>query len=607
MKQAAGAPPEEPEAKARRDAGRAPAEADAESALQRLESLQIGDWADIDQALDTLPRQPVASDTSRLLDPAADLRVAFATFDFGIDGVSMEIAKYATCLEKLKRSHGAECQIHCIAGDFYPAADHVLRSHWRRRRIAGCNGWAKWGDGRLFDRLFAEPMKEGSSASGEVARAVWSEALSIARMLSDYLAKRDVELLVTINVHSNPGNLSYALALVLAAETLGIHVLDSCHDFYWEAGKPAAERAPDEPPGPRDHFFTNHENRPFYRVFRRLLPWNGQRWHHFTINGVQRDVLARDLGLGPDRVSVLGTFVEPSYFIPCTKPHKKELRQRLATILGGGERVISTISVHRFRDSIPQWMEKQEPIVCTSSGGDSVLNIIYPTALLLLQPTRVIARKRIVRDLELIEALLDYRPFRALFEEVPELTLTLHITGPVPVEHRGDFEAVIVAYMALTRSLPKLIARRIFLALSAGKLGHSALGGRGVSNLEISDLYKLSDLVLLPSETEGRGLPIVEAAAAGVPIVCSRYQPEEVFSEVVGEDLDPGRRIAITTFPEGRFTGAFLQEVTDSLFLQQGLAGRMLHNRRVVAERFGMEALQECFIHGMKGAAGDPP
>ena len=117
------------------------------------------------------------------------------------------------------------------------------------------------------------------------------------------------------------------------------------------------------------------------------------------------------------------------------------------------------------------------------------------------------------------------------------MTVTLQITGPVPIEHRDDLERVVDAYRTTLDELPPDIARRVFLALSAGWQSHPTLD----DDIDIVDIYQLADLVVFPSQTEGRGLPIVEASAAGVPIVCSRYEPDAVFAEVVGEHLEPDR------------------------------------------------------------------
>jgi glycosyltransferase involved in cell wall biosynthesis len=128
-----------------------------------------------------------------------------------------------------------------------------------------------------------------------------------------------------------------------------------------------------------------------------------------------------------------------------------------------------------------------------------------------------------------------------------------------------------------------------------GHEDHPTLAENHLDRLYIQDIFKLADAVVFPSESEGRGLPIVESSAAGVPIVCSRYQPEAVFAGVVGEHLDEKLRIHYTLFPEGAFSDATLQEVTDILFFPERMAGRIAHNRAAVAERYSMKALQNTF------------
>ena len=78
---------------------------------------------------------------------------AFVTFDYGIDGVSIEIAKYAQALESLYEST-AQTNIHLIGGDFHSQADSVLKPEWQRYRIEGINGWSKWDGGKWFAALF---------------------------------------------------------------------------------------------------------------------------------------------------------------------------------------------------------------------------------------------------------------------------------------------------------------------------------------------------------------------------------------------------------------------------------------------------------------------
>ena len=220
-----------------------------------------------------------------------------------------------------------------------------------------------------------------------------------------------------------------------------------------------------------------------------------------------------------------------------------------------------------------------------------------------------IPRKRIPRDWDLIETLLAYAPFRLMFEDNPDLTLTLHISGPVPAEHTEDLREVVDGFRRVLETVPPFIARRLFLAMSAGKLGHSTFQGRGLDHLSIADLYHLADLVLLPSSTEGRGLPILEAAAAGLPVVCSRYHPREVFEALIGRKLKKKRRIRYTRFPGGRFPTDLLQEITDRVFLHDASSEMRVHNRCAVAARYSMREVTHTFataIEWLEGAHLDP-
>jgi glycosyltransferase involved in cell wall biosynthesis len=382
----------------------------------------------------------------------------------------------------------------------------------------------------------------------------------------------------------------------LASEISGVHVLNSNHDFYWEGGAPAENRRPGEAPGIRDHFFRNHGNRPFFEVFRRLLPWNGRRWIQVNINRKQSDTLVREHGFSRDVVREVGTAIDNSFFSRCSLQEKMLYRGTMAHILSNGSPIIRPVALDDHLASLSVWMKNQVPVVC-AADNDIEVNIASPSALYLLQPTRVIARKRIERDCHLLGALFDHEPFRSAFDEHPDRTLTLHITGPVPIEHEADLAAVLAAFGAVLRRLPSPLARRVFIAFSVGCEDHESLADEGLDRLHIDTIYKLADAVVFPSKTEGRGLPIVESSAARVPVICSRYCPEEVFAEVVGEHLDPDRRIRYTLFPEDGFTPKILGEITDIILFPARIEERIEHNYRAVEARYGMQAMTTSF-HG---------
>ena len=165
------------------------------------------------------------------------------------------------------------------------------------------------------------------------------------------------------------------------------------------------------------------------------------------------------------------------------------------------------------------------------------------------------------------------------------------MTGPVPIEHRECLERVVDHYRQVLDSVPTAIARRLFLAFSVGWQTHPTLD----EELDIVDIYQLADLVVFPSLTEGRGLPIPESAAAGIPIVCSQYDPPAVFSEVVGLGLPSDQWILHEEFPEGEFSDDLLAAITSILLDPESQRERIAHNRTAVRGRYSLDALRESF------------
>ena len=518
--------------------------------------------------------------------------LAFWTFDFGIDGVSIEIAKYAQCLQDILRTK-KKADIHFIAGDFHPQADNVLKPEWKRHRIDRANGWHKWDQGLWFDKLFSQEMSENSEISHQVAAEIWTQAVEMAQKLGQYLAENNISLLIPVNVNSNPGNLVTGLCTILVSELMGLYVLNSNHDFYWEGGKPADERTPGEKVGPRDKFFRNFDNKPFFSLFKRIYPWNGRRWIQVNINKLQAQNLL-DYGFPEDRVLEISTLVSDEFFREYKEEDIKSVRLRMAHILSGGHRLIQPISIESFAQNLETWMKGQTPLVCSARDGLS-LDLVSDQLHYLLQPTRIIDRKRIEKDWHLIAALLNHPPFRDDFLNNEKRQIVLHITGPAPIEHQADLESVLNAYKEVINPLQESVANRIFMAFSIGTEYHTSFENFKYKKLTIEDIYRLASVVVFPSLTEGRGLPIIESSAAGIPIICSRYQPEEIFAGVVGEDLIEDYQIRYIPFPENDYTGAVLDEISELLLHPQKRAEDNLHNVEVTRQRYSRQVMYSSF------------
>ena len=569
-----------------------------------LDDHQPHDWQDIIDLLDQVKRveKPALISQSEDILKVFSRGAAFLTFSYGIDGVSIEIAKYAQILENLFTPSG-KSSIHFIGESFQPEVSSIIKPEWHRLQLEGIDGWGKWDDGRWFNALFKQEMRSLSSESNLLTREVYRQAVSIAKRLGRYFIDNDISLVFPVNIVSNPGNIALTLALVLAAEILGLYVLNSNHDFFWEGGKPLSERAPGEEPGVRDHFFRNMDNKTFFSLFEMLYPWNGSRWLQVNINALQSAKLIETYNFPQEKVSEISTCLDDNFFEPYTWKDVVYSRLRMGHILSDGEATLHPHSIADHLSTIDQWMEKQKPIILGSRPGLSV-DPGSEHLSLLLQPTRLVSRKRIERDLELISALFQKSPLKDDFENNPHRKLILHITGPTPKEHQEDLERVLHAYQKTISTLPKNIADRIFLSFSVGREDHASFSEKGFTPLTIENIYRMADLILFPSQTEGRGLPIIESSAIGIPIVCSQYEPVEVFNDVVGESLPEESRIQYTLFPEGEFPQDFLSEVAGLIINPGAGKERISHNKKAVHARYSTASLQNKFDHLLNQLGG---
>lgn len=134
----------------------------------------------------------------------------------------------------------------------------------------------------------------------------------------------------------------------------------------------------------------------------------------------------------------------------------------------------------------------------------------------LLAPVRITRRKRIELA---VEAAAILRP------EYPELRLL--VSGPLG-PHNVDNQRY-ASELQRRRDELGLQGLVSFLYRQAGPDG-----SHPVDDVAIAELYRAADCVVLPSESEGFGLPALEAALARVPMVAADI---DVMREVAGESL----------------------------------------------------------------------
>jgi glycosyltransferase involved in cell wall biosynthesis len=137
--------------------------------------------------------------------------------------------------------------------------------------------------------------------------------------------------------------------------------------------------------------------------------------------------------------------------------------------------------------------------------------------LVLLMPVRVTQAKNIEFALQLVAA-LKARGCR------PKLILT----GP-PDPHDAESMAYFHSLQDLRRRLG-VEAEMRFVFESGADPGQPYLVGTGV----VGDLYRVSDLMLMPSHREGFAMPVLEAGLVGVAVVCTAV-PAAV--EIGGADV----------------------------------------------------------------------
>jgi mannosylglucosylglycerate synthase len=142
---------------------------------------------------------------------------------------------------------------------------------------------------------------------------------------------------------------------------------------------------------------------------------------------------------------------------------------------------------------------------------------------LLLMPSRIIRRKNVELALRVVAAM------RAVGRPA-----ALIVTGPVDPHHAGGDEY-----------LRELEALRRELGLGDAAWFISPEMGGPPTDAVMGDLYRLADALILPSHDEGFGLPILEAAAHRLPIVCSDLPALRRLAGdaalYIGADDDPDR------------------------------------------------------------------
>ena len=177
--------------------------------------------------------------------------IAFLTFHYMVDGVTVEVNKYASLVKR----NIPGIAIHYIAGEIHPKTIPVDTGEYHYSVIPELAGFDDW---ELYKDFYFTKLERGSHTYNSLIKKLWLHTLVIIEKLGRYIEDENINLLYLINTCSNPGNIAFALSAVILSEYLGIPVINNNHDFYWEGGMCKEERKKTGTnPGPRDIFFKN--------------------------------------------------------------------------------------------------------------------------------------------------------------------------------------------------------------------------------------------------------------------------------------------------------------------------------------------------------------
>jgi len=511
--------------------------------------------------------------------------VAFLTFHYMVDGVTIEVDKYASLI----RRNVPGIPIHYIAGEIHSKTAPFIEKDYKQKVIPELAGFEAW---ELYNDFYFEKLERGGTVYNELIRKLWKQTLDIVEKLGAYLEEEDINLLYILNVCSNPGNVAYALALVLLSEYLKIPAINNNHDFYWEGGMCASERElSGSRTGPRDFFFTNCHLGEVFSIIEMLYPWQSRTWMNVNINKGQSEHLIRQNGHNPANVMEIGTAVDTTQYTKGDKRKNINTFIQLEKILSRYSEGLLSYSVEDVLDQ--ELVSEQNPRPILIGERSTMVDRFIRENIILLQPTRIISRKRIETSFSLLLKMFQGEEMKQRFRKTSHLKMTLIITGPIASGHYGYYKKLVQRFGNLLKELDPELKKRVYLALLFGELDRDEFKEKFDNPAGISEMYNISSLVLLPSKTEGRGLPIIEATACGTPIFCRRYEPEEVYSEVIGEHLGERDRLKVLEFKGKRITDGMVERITDRIFFPHRYTDETRHNLRVVLKRYSLEALYE--------------
>ena len=552
--------------------------------LSSLRNEPINTWFDLGLFLDRF-RDQASKSGIKVSKKTFDKRlekggIGFITFYFTIDGITVEVEKYAKTFKALYPN----IPLHYIAGDIKSEAKELIPAYAYQKVIPEMDGFDNWA---LYDDFFKIKMERGSSAYNALIGKFWKEVLILVEKLGNYVEENNIRLLYLVNVCSNPGNVSLALATIIISELLGIPVINNNHDFYWESGHRDVEiKSKNLKKGSRDFFFHNAHVGEFFSVIEMCYPWVSKSWMTVNINKIQHDHVIKKNGHNPANVALIGTAVDVSQ----DRMSKRDIINafmQVATIFSNRK---DTITVHTAANHIKS-ERSLKPILL---GYKTIRNFDFVNNnIVFLQPTRVISRKSIELNFKLIRQMFSYDDFHGKFKENPQLTLSVLVSGPIPYGQLNYYQQLVTDYKNFLEDLPIEIRSKVLLGFLFSEFDKYAFKAQYARPLNIDQLYDVASLILLPSQTEGRGLPIIEAAACGTPIFCRQYEPRAVYEEVIGYHLEENKRLRVLEFKGTKIPSKLIEKICNHVFYPQSRMVDDAHNQKVIQKRYSLTSLKK--------------
>ncbi len=559
--------------------------------MKSLKNETINTWFDLGLFIDRvkesrpIPSAEFSSSFDEFKNQISDGGIGFVTFYYAVDGVTLEIEKYAKNFQSLV----PDIPIHYIGGEFYPESQELIDPSVGKCAIPEMKSFDKW---NLYKDFFHTKLQRGSKSYNSLIKKYWSQVLKITQKLGKYVEDNNIKLLYIVNVNSNPGNVSSAMANVLVSEYLGIPVINNNHDFYWEGGNKKVDiETKGLKPGPRDFFFKNSHVGEFFTLLEVLYPWESRSWMQVNINYGQTLHLIHKNGHNPANVTEIGTAVDVKEYQLISKRKKINAFVQFEKVLSRYKETPICYSA----DDVSQnkLVDKTNPRPILLGYKTQMLKNFLSENIVFLQPTRIVSRKKIAIGFKLISKMLNNKSFAEKFMESDRLKLTMLVTGPIPMGQHSYFETLVERFSAMLSEIDPKFRKKIFLGFLFSELDKDKFKKRFENPVGIPELYNIASLVLLPSETEGRGLPIIEACATGVPIFCRRYYPEKVYAEVIGEHLPEKDRLKVIEFDGININDKQVEAISRRVFYPHKYIEETEHNKKVVEKRYSLESLNK--------------